>query len=187
MKINLVFILFLLMLTGCSTNTSTVSSGYFSISEFLSSEQKSLINGNAWLIKEITYEGKKEVQSIHHPDWEQELKPFLESEIDKPASVNAYSVDSTSIPGKVIYIAREKKSPVRRMEISYSNQQPHIIHIEFEKSNSWFVHKQELTFTSGEGYHISGEQKMALGKTTSYSIACRFMKEGLPSRNTLNQ
>ena len=185
MKNNLALFLFLMMLTACSTNTSNVSSGYFSIAGFLSSEQKSLKAEQAWLLKEVTYEGKKEVQSIHHPDWDQELKPFLESAIDKPASVNAYSVDSTSTPGKIIYLAKEKKSPVRRMEISYSNQQPHVIHIEFEKSNSWFIHKQELTFTSGEGYHISGEQKMALGKTTRYSIACRFMKKVSPSRNTI--
>lgn len=176
MKNTLLFLILILVLSSCSNSPSERLSGYFSISNFLSAEENLLKKNKLWLLKEVTYEGKKEVQSIHHPDWDQELKPFLESAIDKPSNVNAYSIDSITKPGTVIYLAKEKKVPVKRMAISYTDNKPQVIHIEFEKSNSWFLHKQNLTYTSGKGYQIEGEQKMALGKTTKYTIVCRFMK-----------
>jgi hypothetical protein len=176
MKKILLSFLLALVFNSCSTPASKVTSDYFSISGFLSAEENLLKEEKAWLVKEVTYEGKKEVKSIHHPDWKQELKPFLESAIDKPSTINAYSIDTITEPGTVIYLAKEKKVPVKRMAISYADNKPQTIHIEFEKSNSWFLHKQNLTFTSGKGFQIDGEQKMALGKTTKYSITCRFMK-----------
>jgi hypothetical protein len=176
MKNILLSVLLAFVFNSCSTPASKVTSDYFSISGFLSAEENLLKEEKAWLLKEVTYEGKKEVQSIHHPDWKQELKPFLESAIDKPSTINAYSIDTITEPGTVIYLAKEKKVPVKRMAISYADNKPQTIHIEFEKSNSWFLHNQNLTFTSGKGFQIDGEQKMALGKTTKYSITCRFMK-----------
>lgn len=173
------YILFITLLVtfSCCQNTSPLpEKKYFSIHDFLVSEIHRLKNDKTTLIKTIRQNNKSETVKLNLPDWENELKPFFEADIDKPAWKNTYSCDSAvnDSGSNVMYQALHPKAPVRQLQITYLENQIATVVISFEKSNSWFTLKQELIYWSGKGYSIKSNQKMSLSDPASYEINATF-------------
>jgi len=167
-----------LLIFGCSEVKQQPEKKYFPISTFLKAEIHTLRENKSALTKTIRQHNRSETRSVSTPDWENELKPFFEAAIDKPAWKNSYLCDTSgNDPNMVIsYTTNNKKAPVKLMRISYLNNRVHTIFIRFEKSNAWFYLKQQLTFQSNAGYTIDSEQKMTLSAPTIYNISAKFGK-----------
>lgn len=136
------------------------------------------------LVKKVKYGEKEELVQIQQPQWENELRPFLDCDLNKPAYAGAYIIDSvvTDSTCTVHYEAKEPKTPIRTVMLNYRHDTMTSLYMEIGKSNAWFQLKQEMTYTPGEGYRITGEQKMAIGEETKFSIAGRFITSTIPNQ-----
>lgn len=146
----------------------------------LDQEIKNLVNIHAGLDKSIYYQGKKEKKIIDTPDWNKELRPFLECNIQTPAFDKLYS-ESRRVSGDsliLVYTAKTDKSEVRKLEIYMLRQKLDSIRAELFRQNSYFTLNETLQYAPNQGYLICGSQKMMFAVETVYRIEARFM---LPS------
>ncbi len=175
-KLFLLIISFFLLIS-CADEPIVQHSSYFSISSFLNEEIKQHQKLKTRLAKEVIRDEVKESKNIDTPNWEHELKPFFESDIDKPAWHLAYECDTVQTDSllQIVYVALDEKAPVRRMQIDYVHEQIQKIEIEFEKTNPWFSLKRKLIYNHLLGYHIRGEQHMVLSDPSRFEINVKFI------------
>ncbi|MBK9639225.1 MAG: hypothetical protein IPO63_16045 [Bacteroidetes bacterium] len=165
-------------LIGCADEPIVQHSSYFSISSFLNEEIKQHQKLKTRLEKEVIRDEVKESKRIESPSWEHELKPFFESDIDKPAWHLAYECDTVQTDSllQIVYVAKDEKAPVRRMQIDYLAKQIQKIEIQFEKTNPWFSLKRKLIYHHRIGYQIEGEQHMVLSDPSRFAINVKFIE-----------
>ena len=177
MKKLILFIISFFFLNSCVDEPIVQHSSYFSISSFLNEEIKQHQKSKTRLAKEVIRDEVKESKNIDTPNWEHELKPFFESDIDKPAWHLAYECDTVKTDSllQIVYVAKDEKAPVRRMQIDYVHEQIQKIEIEFEKTNPWFSLKRKLIYLRHRGYSISGEQDMVLSDPSRFQINVKFI------------
>ena len=170
-------IFLLLILTGCRDESPVAQTRYFSAPDYFKNECKLLNTSHMTLLKKVNYGGKEEMMQIQQPEWEKEIRPFLDCDLNKPAYAGAYTIDTAFTTGAytIHYSAKERSLPIRKVSLTFQEDRLHSVYMETGKSNAWFKLKQEMTYTPGEGYRISGEQKMAIGKETKFIIAGRFI------------
>ena len=166
------------LLMSCADVPIVQHSSNFSISSFLNEESKQHQKLKTRLEKEVIRDEFKESKNIESPNWEHELKPFFESDIDKPAWHLAYDCDTVQTDSllQIVYVALDEKAPVRRMQIDYLHQQIQKIEIQFEKLNPWFSLKRKLIYQHLLGYHIEGEQHMVLSDPSRFAINVKFIE-----------
>ncbi|MBL0095296.1 MAG: hypothetical protein IPP46_01505 [Bacteroidetes bacterium] len=181
---NLILCSCVLLITGCTEVKKQPEINYFSISTFLNKEIATLKEKEAILVKTIQQKNKTETRSVYTPDWENELKPFFESAIDRPAWKNSYQCDTTLIDSEMIisYTSNNKKAPVKLLRVTYLKDKVNTIFILFEKSNAWFCLNQQLTYQSEQGFTIHSEQKMTLSAPAIYTISAKFEEKKHPSK-----
>ncbi|MBK7964999.1 MAG: hypothetical protein IPK10_06735 [Bacteroidetes bacterium] len=171
------FISLLLLFSSCTDAPVVKHETYFSISTFMNHEIKQHQTTKTRLIKVVTRDHKSETKEITVSNWEHELKPFFESDIDKPAWHLAYDCDTVKTDSllQIVYVANDPKAPVRRMQIDYFQDQIQRIDIQFEKNNPWFSLKRKLIYQRDIGYQISGEQNMVLSDPSLFEINVKFI------------
>ena len=173
---------FLVLISACNTpqekiNTTDIDFNYIKL---LDQEIKNLSNMHAGLQKSIYYQGKNEKKTIDAPDWDKELRPFFQCNIQTPAFNKLYS-ESRRVSGDsliLVYTARTDKSEVRRLEIYLLRLKLDSIRAELFRQNSYFTLNETLQYAPDYGYLISGSQKMMFASETVYRIEARLM---LPS------
>jgi hypothetical protein len=165
------------LLTGCADEPIVQHTTYFSISTYMNEEIKQHQKSTTRLAKEVIRDGIKELKNIESPNWEHELKPFFESDIDKPAWYLAYECDTVPTDSllQIVYVAKDEKAPVRRMQIDYLHEQIQKMEIQFEKTNPWFSLKRKLIYRHLIGYQIHGEQHMVLSDPSRFEINVEFI------------
>lgn len=166
-----------LFLMSCSDEPIVQHTPYFSISKYLNDEIKQHQKSKTRLTKEVIRDKVIESKNIESPNWEHELKPFFESDIDKPAWHLAYECDTVQTDSllQIVYVALDAKAPVRRMQIDYLHEQIQKIEIQFEKKNPWFSLKRKLLYYHHRGYQIHGEQQMVLSDPSCFEINVKFI------------
>jgi hypothetical protein len=171
------FLAFIFLITGCADAPPVKQLPYFSLSKFLNAEIKQHQTHNIRLLKVVKRDDQSETREIKVSNWEHELKPFFESDIDKPAWHLAYECDTVKTDSlmQVVYVANDEKVPVRRMQIDYIDDQIQRIDIQFEKNNPWFSLKRKLIYKRDLGYQIKGEQDMVLSDPSLYEINVKFI------------
>ena len=111
-------------------------------------------------------------------DFEEELQPFISSDINRPAWQNKYRVDT--LPSKtfggmsVRYIALDKNLKTRKIELYTENGEIRQVQIE-NQIKSVIAHSvQKLRYEKGRGYSAFGTQRMRFGKSYDFEVSVRF-------------
>lgn len=174
---NKIYYFLILFISSCADAPVVKHEPYFSISKFMTDEIKQHQTTNTRLLKMVKRDDQLETREIAVSNWEHELKPFFESDIDKPAWHLAYICDTVKTDSlmQVVYVANDEKAPVRRMQIDYLQEQIQRIDIQFEKNNPWFSLKRNLIYQRNIGYQISGEQNMVLSDPSLFEINVKFL------------
>lgn len=177
-KISL-FSLILLFMGACSVDSNIKEhTPNFSISAFLKKEIEQHQQEKIRLDKSVFRDEMEESKVIEFPNWEHEMKPFLECDLEKPAYKNLYDADTIQSDStmQIVYTTADKKAPVRRMQLDYQNQKLQKIEVSFEKTNTWFSLKRHLIYRPHIGYQIKGEQKMTLSEPSLFDIKVKFIQ-----------
>ena len=180
---NLIFICCMLaVISACNPPRDKIELTDIDINyvKLLDQEIKNLVNMHAGVEKSIYYQGKNEKKTIDTPDWNKELRPFLECNIQSPAFEKLYA-ETRRVSGDsliLVYTAKTDKSEVRKLEIYLLRQKLDSIRAELFRQNSYFTLNETLQYAPNQGYLICGSQKMMFAVETVYRIEARFM---LPS------
>ena len=160
-------------------NVNAVHQNYYDIAAFFKNESAAMQKNNMKTEKVIVKDGIKDARSFTNVDWQKELKPFADCDINKPAWINAYNVDSIPSAGnrmQIIYSAKEEKMPLRRIEINSMNDSVQMITIHKERHNFYYQSDDHYTYHSGKGYEINGSQKVHFLDKTVYEIKSTFIQ-----------
>jgi hypothetical protein len=177
MKILAFLTCFALLITGCTDPVKSDKSDFdFNYSTLLSKELEKLKTSNAIIEKKIYYQGKIETKTIEQPQWEKELRPFMECNIQTPAFDKLYSENKRVSGDSIIYTFKAKtdKPEIRVLEVVVVNRQLGKIEAFLFKKNSYFTLHESLLLRAGDGYRIKGSQKMMLAAETIYRIEAKF-------------
>jgi len=165
--IRALFSLLVLNFTACDTNESqkkNTSNKFFDLSDYFEKEIKSLKENKVSFDKEITREDISQVKHHVDVDWNTELALFIESDINKKAWEEYYSIDtvfSDSNEFVVNYVLDAQKDlAVKKVKLNFEANECVEVKIYREEENPLFISKQELIYSRGIGYQIIGFQKI---------------------------
>jgi hypothetical protein len=137
----------------------------FDLTGYFKREGALLKKLNKPVVKTVTHNKVSETKTVHISDWEQEFGFFIESDINKPALKNSYTVATGD--GLTLYKAKEKTSTVQELIIKrdgqkikyiliFTNSEPKIYGLALYKTN------QRLTYYPDSLYRIETIQHVKL-------------------------
>lgn len=185
MNIKHYFPVFLLILV-CSCRLSEVDDkltaeelSFFDLKSFFQGEIHRLSDLPPKVKKRITVNGAVEEKMIDKLDFNKELQLFLNSDINRPAWLDKYSIDSTfsekGLSG-ISYLARDKKLKTRRLSISFLNQQVDSIVVENVTQTVIADTRQFLVYRPAKGYFIKSTQALTLSEVQNIEVDVLFLQ-----------
>ena len=122
--------------------------------------------------KTVIINGLEETKTIENPNWETELAPFIDANINRPAWQNKYKVEKND--STHIYTALKPDLKVRKMTVLEANNDN--IQLEIQTSEKSIISENALQmfFNQKTGYQIYKQQKIVGGKTDSITIKVKF-------------
>jgi hypothetical protein len=176
MKIKLKFIFVCLLLgTACSDNKSTSQkqvNDYFNLEGYFVTEAEMLRKHNAKISKTLIKDDVTETLVFDSINWDQEFKPFMNSDLNKPAFRQAYTVDTIQFNAskKIIYNAKDPLLTTRSILISYFNEKIDSLMIINQTSNVYYTAAETLVYLPGKYYILTTMNDPAAGKATSFQL-----------------
>ncbi len=170
-------------LVSCQTKDSSqnkaVIKPFYDIKGFFNGEIKRLTDGGMTIQKTVSVNGKKETQVIEKPNFEEELKMFMASDINRPAWTDKYFVKETQVGNhgfKYEYWSKDKNLRTKKIIVDeiYGNVNKTI---EILNSDNSVVTETEahLFYDINSGYKISTSQKL-VSSIDSVGIEVVFLK-----------
>jgi len=167
-----------LAIVGCNNqDKGNISIQYFSISNYLNIEIDKLKSQNLQVLKTVELNGNYEEKKTKIENWENELSSFLQAEINKPAFMGKYQVDSLIDDGKLIrliYTSETDGLKTTLLQISYKNSDVDNIIIKTQTDNFLYRSQQSLFYSSHSGFSIEGTQKIKFLDKNNYEAIVQF-------------
>ena len=171
---------FCILLAACSSGDKKLNQlPLFDLKKYFEFQISLLKQSNPKVQKLVIQNGQAESKDMQIADWSLELKPFLESDISKPALRSSYKVDTldTSCPGcHIAYVAVDSSQSIRKVDLLSDNNNITEITIQKNTGSKLLQSTQSLIWSVGKGYVISGKQTVSLGQENSYMIKASFLK-----------
>lgn len=167
-KFHFMLLMITAFLTGCieTQKPTPVRPPLFNFSEHFTKEAELLTATDAVLIKTLDKEGKTETLELQHPDWKKELQPFLDLDLNKPALLGSYKVDTLSVvPLHVRYLASDSTTVIRNADFYGTDS----IIVQKSISNMYYSSAELLTYYKN-GYSISAFIRPKAGKSLAFKL-----------------
>jgi hypothetical protein len=152
---------------------------YFDIENYFADQAKLLSNNYTEVEKLLINNNDTQRVVLNNLIWIEELAPFLNSDINKPAWKDSYRTDSVfddETLKSISYKSLEDKLPVKQIQLHFTNNTVDHIFIENATRNYVYNSVQVLSYSSGKGFTIEGEQDIILGKDLHYKVVVNFLK-----------
>lgn len=165
----------ILFLSACKPDNvkEGTSNKYFDIKGYFTNSVKQLTQKRSNISKTVTHNGDFESRSVKINNWASELALFSESDINKPAWQDSYSVTIT--PNETIYIAKYSELKTRRIVISKTTTGKVLsIRIDNQINNALYKTSEELHYFPDSLYSIQKHQKILFLGANNYKITGRF-------------
>lgn len=163
------------LLSSCIRHSSQAginSAHYFSLNKYFKNEAAILSRLNPGLVKTISVSGKLQTKRPGSINWIDEFSLFTASDINKPAWIGKYRVDSNA--SQVTYMALDSDLKVRRIEINknrFSALHPvSSVKIKIGVQNFLYTLNEELDYYTDSLYIISRRQHINLLGSKYYKI-----------------
>ncbi len=180
---NLFLIAILTSLFACgdkaSTPAKTLEKPYYDVKGFFEGETKRLTEGGMKIKKTVTVNGKSETKMIEKPNFEEEFKMFVASDINRPAWSDKYHIkDKPSGNHDFIteYWAKDKNLKTQSLKIIQENEATSF-KMEIYNRDKSVVTKSDshLFYDKNNGFSITNSQQL-VGSVDSVKIDVVFLK-----------
>lgn len=169
----------LFMVSGCKNDYQSFKNQrddikYFDLIGFIQKQMESM-NSNPDLCKKlVSVNGATEEKEINLNELEQELKTFLDADINKPAWSDKYSIDSIVENGvlkELRYLAADNKLKTKELIVSFSqDSKVSEIFVKREVKSVIADTYNDMYLWPGKGYEINTVQSVALSDTTHLQV-----------------
>jgi hypothetical protein len=172
---NKAYFLLSILFFSCAQEQDVKTIKYFDIKALFNNQMEMLAKQKPVFNKEVEINSEKEIKDISNINWEKELSPFIQSDINKPAFLGSYDIIETDSTLKYSLKTGEKK-PISSISITKSqqNQQIKFINIASSDENMLYRWEKHITATFEEGnlkkYTIKGKQKILVFDEENYNI-----------------
>ncbi len=177
-KFSIALFLFILLHIACnkSVDNSVRTNTYFSIRDFFKNETKRLANSKTSVRKTIMKGDTFEEIKLTPKNWQEELVIFSECDINKPAWVRSYSLDSIVKPDyTIVTYTTVENIPVKKIILVKNKTGVLSVSIEKNTNNLIYESSQNLIYSAKNGYEIIGEQKVYFLSPNQYRISTTFL------------
>ena len=169
-----------IFLSGCLENNTpqNLDKNYFDLKEYFVKKGRLLTKQNTSIEKILITNRDTQRVYLQNVNWEVELLPFINSDINKPAWKNSYRIDSVfnaSSLTSISYTSLEDLE-IKHLQIHFSDNKVQHIFIESAVNNYIYNSAQVLSYSTDKGYSIEGEQDVIIGKDLHYKIDVNFIK-----------
>ena len=156
------------------SNSNTIHD--FSIRNFFDAEAIRLSNSKT-AVRKITIKGNEfEEIKLTPKNWNEEFVIFSECDINKPAWVRSYSLDSIVKPDyTIVTYSTDENIPLKKIILIKNKTE--ILSISIEKNTSNFIYEssQNLIYSRKNGYEIIGVQHVYFLSPNQYRISTIFL------------
>ncbi|HEY0246470.1 MAG TPA: hypothetical protein VGC01_12960 [Mucilaginibacter sp.] len=162
---------FTFCLSACQPDLKETGSDmkYFDLKAYFKAKVSKLSTQNRPVLKTVTHNGVTETKTISINNWERELNMFSESDINKPAWKDSYSVQNTA-GGSLIYIAKDPELQTREIIINKDKDKVKSILIFNHTKNILYETNEKLTYVPDSVYRIEKSQHVKLMGSNQYDI-----------------
>ena len=179
----LVSALLILIFNGCqpdqlSQNKNAKSTfNYFDLKGFMK-EETDRISKMASYTKVVYLNGEEETKKLTQMNLENELKPFSDSDINKPAWAGKYNIDSTfnekeELVG-LVYTSDDKKLKTKKISVDFESGKVIKVFIENAANSTVANTHQALTYQPDIGFSIESKQDVSLLDENYFKIKVLF-------------
>ena len=175
--------LILFTLFSCGNSESPQSTdrksslNYFDIRGYMEAEIKKLAQEPSFN-KSVYVNGEKETKRLESIDLENELTPFIDSDINKPAWAGKYDVDSTFNQAHQLiglhYQSKDRKLKTKSIAIDFEGTDVSKIFIVNAVNSSVANTYQTLTYQPQKGFSIESKQDVSLMAKNHFKIEVAF-------------
>ncbi|MBL4678058.1 MAG: hypothetical protein COB65_04325 [Thalassobium sp.] len=145
---------------------------YFDLKGYFKQEAAHLEKVNPEVTKSVAHNGTVESKKVHITAWQQELNLFAESDINKPAWRNSYSVKTTT--DSTVYTAQFPELKTREIVIKKSGDNITAIAIFNATHNFLYSTTERLVYMPNKYYSIDKDQKVKIMGANDYRIKGSF-------------
>lgn len=153
---------------------------FFDLKGFFEAEAASLNAEKMNVQKTIRHNGKEETQVTQIADWKEELRMFSDSDINRPAWREKYSLDSTDLGDGLTllhYKAIDKTLTTQVLDVKKRKDKVHSILIVNKISNDIYESQQYLTYIPNQSYTIEKIQDVVLFDKDEYNIQVKYVRQ----------
>lgn len=157
----------LLLLTSCNEKPKeTVVPSFFNVKTYFTSQALLLTTNKISLKKFITKDQATEEKFIASPEWDIELKPFAECDINNSSISASYTVDTLAdeFASSVTYKAKEPSLKVQKLSLFFAGDSLTLLSIVIKSNSFYYKHSSILNYTPWKGYSITNFQKMTFSQ-----------------------
>jgi hypothetical protein len=158
---------------------SRASMKYFDLQGFFRADSARLARLNPLILKTVKHNGVSESRKLHIVNWGTELSLFSQSDINKPAWKDSYSITADS--NIIIYRALDSTLKTREILIKKSNGKVKYIMIEnavekdlYKKKILLYKTLEKLSYFPDSLYLIQKSQTVRILGKNNYDIAGYF-------------
>ncbi|MEO0777536.1 MAG: hypothetical protein AAFW73_24670 [Bacteroidota bacterium] len=173
MKSTQLWALLFVALAACNTGPATETSGpepfgFFDLKAYIAEEVEKLERLEGKITKTTQIDGQSESHTFDSLDFAQELSVFASADINRPAWLDQYRVDSIRTPEgdlRVLeYRAIREDLPTQRIRVEFEEEMARIIQIEKLTENALMSASLQLEYHSGQSYRIQSKQQLKLSE-----------------------
>lgn len=138
---------------------------FFDLKSFFRQEAEALAGRQPKVYKRLEIDGKTEEQQPQNLNFSEELRLFSDADINRPAWLDKYAVDSLLDNGRLqrlTYRALEEGLKTRELQIDFLNGEVSEIHIRKQFNTAIANTEQKLEYYPGKGYSVYNRQKTVL-------------------------
>ncbi len=155
---------------SCSSENSqdihTPAVTFFDIPNYFKSEAERLSDEGRFLEKIVDSNGESESKIIKTVDWHNELRSFIDIDLNKPALQQAYTIDTVSEGQKstLIYSAIDSLLEFKNITITFADNKLIRFTAVHSKKNFYYTSYETMTYEPIKGYVIQIENKIRTGE-----------------------
>ncbi|WP_256007595.1 hypothetical protein [Pedobacter deserti] len=167
--------LLIVTLSACTSEPKEVLRGeYFDLAGYLHKEARQLSSTVRRAKKTVGIDGSYETKELQITDWEEELAPFIDADINKAAWRGKFrEVKDTN---KVSYVSEDTKIPVKELSVSFENNAINAISIVLKTDNILYSSYDSLRFFPDSLYEIRRVQKINMLGQKVYTVRASLKK-----------
>ena len=147
---------------------------YFDLKKYFTDETNRLTKLNQPVFKSVDYNGKAEKKSVTIKNWPRELALFTESDINKAAWRQSYTLSGTK--DSIVYNAIDTNLRTRHIWIKMSGEKVKSVRVVNFTTNLLYRTKDSLCYYPDSAYFMAKYQSVKILGTNNYQVIGLFKR-----------